>query len=111
MLRETGHHVDTAGSGPEALRKMAGQPYDLMFCDLGMRDMSGWEVIAAVRANDSAIGVVLLTGWGATLSEERVNEYGVDAVLSKPFEMKRILSTVQDVLEKKSARDPLRTQR
>ncbi len=109
MLREVGHEVDTAGNGPEALRKVAAATYDLMFCDLGMRGMSGWDVVAAVRAKDTTMGIVLLTGWGATLSEDRVSEYGVDAVLPKPFEMKRILATVQEVLEKKASGTSSRT--
>jgi PAS domain S-box-containing protein len=98
ILDAGGYTAETAGSGPEGLAKLADRPFDLLFCDLGMREMSGWEVVSAVRAQDAAIGVVLLTGWGATLSEERVAEYGIDAVLNKPFEMRRILETVADVL-------------
>jgi DNA-binding response OmpR family regulator len=74
-----------------------------MFCDLGMREMSGWEVVGAVRARDTSIGIVLLTGWGATLSEDRVSEYGIDAVLGKPFEMEQLLRLVHDVVERRSS--------
>jgi PAS domain S-box-containing protein len=104
ILSASGHKVDTAGSGPTALRLLEDGRYDMIFCDLGMREMSGWEVVAAVRARDTTIGVVLLTGWGATLSEDRISEYGVDAVLNKPFEMERILRTVQEVVERRTLR-------
>ncbi|MFN8177181.1 MAG: ATP-binding protein [bacterium] len=104
ILATAGHHVDTAISGPAALRLLEERRYDLMFCDLGMREMSGWEVVAAVRNVDRTIAIALLTGWGATLSEDRLSEYGIDAVLSKPFEMERILRTVQQVAERKAAK-------
>ena len=104
ILHTAGHHVDVALSGPVALQRLRDGRYDMMFCDLGMREMSGWEVVGAVRAQDPAIGVVLLTGWGATLSQDRVHEYGIDAVLSKPFEMERILATVRKIVAKSAAR-------
>jgi two-component system CheB/CheR fusion protein len=103
ILTTSGHRVDTARSGPAGLSLLAQNNYDLMFCDLGMREMSGWEVVAAVRSRDSAIGIALLTGWGATLASDRLSEYGIDAVLNKPFEMERILRTVQEIMEKKAA--------
>ncbi len=98
ILDAGGFVAETRSNGPDGLRALEARPFDLLFCDLGMKEMSGWEVVSAVRAKDPAIGIVLLTGWGATLSEEKVAEYGIDAVLSKPFEMKKILQTIPDVL-------------
>lgn len=104
ILQEGGCRVQTAGGGEEALAKFAPGEVDLVLCDLGMRDMSGWEVVNAIRSRDSQVGVVLVTGWGATLSEEKVDEYGIDAVLNKPFEMKKMIETVADVLEQRGSR-------
>ncbi|MBZ0270206.1 response regulator, partial [bacterium] len=104
ILDAGGHEVVTAGSGPEGLQRLEEGTFDLMFCDLGMRGMSGWEVVSAVRANDRGIGIVLLTGWGATLSGDKVEEYGIDAVLNKPFEMRRILETVVEITQRSQAR-------
>ncbi len=106
ILQTAGHRVDTVSSGPAALQRLRDARYDLMFCDLGMREMSGWEVVSAVRAQDTAMGVVLLTGWGATLSSDRVQEYGIDAVLNKPFEMEKLLGLVQKVMARRTARTP-----
>jgi PAS domain S-box-containing protein len=99
ILEAAGHAVRSAPSGPEGLRLLETESFDVLFCDLGMREMSGWEVVKAVRAKDPAMGIALLTGWGATLSEEKVAEHGIDAVLNKPFEMKRLLETVARLLE------------
>jgi PAS domain S-box-containing protein len=101
ILTESGYEVRAASSGPQALALFDREAFDLLVCDLGMREMSGWEVVSAVRARDAGLGVVLLTGWGATLSDMKVDAYGIDAVLGKPFEMRKLLTTVADVLEKR----------
>ncbi|GJM43965.1 MAG: hypothetical protein DHS20C21_08070 [Gemmatimonadota bacterium] len=104
ILDAGGHEAVVAPGGVEGLEAHRTGNFDLMFCDLGMRGMSGWEVVSAIRSEDREIGIVLLTGWGATLSEEKVAEYGVDAVLSKPFEMKRILDMVDELRIRKRHR-------
>jgi PAS domain S-box-containing protein len=104
ILRDAGHEIRTATGGPEALAEFERDAFDLLLCDLGMREMSGWEVVSAVRARDTDLGVVLLTGWGATLSADKVRAYGIDAVLAKPFEMRELLETVDEVLGRRLRR-------
>ena len=91
----------TAKSGPVGIEMFQAEPFDLLFCDLGMREMSGWEVVSTLRSHSPNLCVVLLTGWGATLSEDKVREYQISAVLSKPFEMTKLLKTVAQVLDAK----------
>jgi len=101
ILTESGYTVRTAKSGPAGIEMFQAEPFDLLFCDLGMREMSGWEVVSALRSQSPSLCVVLLTGWGATLSEDKVREYQISAVLSKPFEMAKLLKTVAQVLDAK----------
>ncbi|HET9887517.1 MAG TPA: ATP-binding protein, partial [bacterium] len=101
ILTESGYVVKTAKNGPVGIEMFKAEPFDLLFCDLGMREMSGWEVVSALRSRSPNLSVVLLTGWGATLSEEKVREYQISAVLSKPFEMTKLLKTVAQVLDAK----------
>jgi DNA-binding response OmpR family regulator len=61
-------------------------------------------VVKEVRARDATIGIVLLTGWGGTLPEERVAAHGIDAVLNKPFEMKKLLESVGRILDVRDRR-------
>jgi len=98
ILEAHGHRVRSAVSGSEGLELLEQEEFDLLLCDLGMREMTGWEVVRAVRERDDGIGVVLITGWGATLSVEKVADHGIDAVLAKPFQMKKLLETVAEVL-------------
>jgi CheY-like chemotaxis protein/two-component sensor histidine kinase len=104
IFRAHGHEVATADNGARGVELAESAEFDLLFCDLGMREMSGWEVVKAIRARDRAIGVVLLTGWGATLPEDQVADHGIDAVVNKPFEMNRLLTTAAEILEIRDAR-------
>jgi CheY-like chemotaxis protein len=101
ILAEGGYTVVTAQSGPEGLQHLDSGEFDLLFCDLGMREMSGWDVVTLARERVPNLVVVLLTGWGATLSEEKVREHKIDAVLNKPFEMSKMLHTVTTLLERR----------
>ncbi len=102
ILVENGYDVRIAKSGPIGIQLFGERAANLLLCDLGMREMSGWEVVTALRARDPKLAVILLTGWGATLPEEKIREYKIDAVLSKPFEMTKLLQTVAEVLDGKS---------
>lgn len=104
ILVDGGYQVRTAKSGPLGIELFEAERCDLLFCDLGMREMSGWEVVTALRGRDPNLAVILLTGWGATLAEEKIREYRIDAVLSKPFEMAKLLHTVAEVLDSKDER-------
>jgi CheY-like chemotaxis protein len=47
--------------------------------DLGMPEVSGWEV-ASKKTIKSSTQVILMTGWGITLNNEQAQQKGVDVV-------------------------------
>jgi len=98
ILDANGFTVDTARCGSLGLVKLAENRFDLLLCDVGMHEMNGWEVVERVRKTDPVTGVVLVTGWGSTLSEDDARHKGVDAILGKPFEMRTLVGTVERVL-------------
>ena len=94
-LERAGHIVETAGSGNEGIDRFRSASYDVVLSDLGMADVSGWEVARVVR-QEGAPGIVLglVTGWGATISEEMVISHKVSFVLAKPFQVEDLVSRV-----------------
>jgi DNA-binding response OmpR family regulator len=103
VLAAAGHAVDTAISGSDALDMLEVSAYDLVFTDLGMPDMSGWEV--AERINDARPGlpVALVTGWGTALDEGDARKKGVTAIVHKPFEIDELVRVAHQLLSKTSA--------
>lgn len=77
------HSVLCAANGTEALELFLdrAESIDLVLLDLGMPDMSGYEILAAMQITDPDVDVVVVTG--LTPDEERLP--GVRAVLEKPF--------------------------
>jgi DNA-binding response OmpR family regulator len=74
--------------------------YDLVMTDLGMPDMSGWEVANSLRERWPEMPVILVTGWGTALSAEEVENAGIAAVIHKPFEIHELLLTANGVLQR-----------
>ena len=98
MLSECGHVVCVARSGSEAVRRFAESSFDLVFTDLGMPEMSGWEVARSIKELKPGTPVVLLTGWGARVAEDELSESNVDMVLSKPVRMEDLSLAISAVL-------------
>jgi len=95
-----GHSVEIALSGREGLEMSSVSEFDLVMTDLGMPDMSGWEVARTIRAARPHVPVVLVTGWGTTLSPDEVSRSGISAVLHKPFEIRELIEMTHAVLRR-----------
>jgi CheY-like chemotaxis protein len=99
ILSTAEHTVLTAADGAEGLHKLQSDPHiDLVFTDLGLPGMSGYEVAQEMKRLRPDLVVGLVTGWGATLDAEAARAHGVDLVVSKPFRFEQVLSIVDEAL-------------
>ncbi|RMF56112.1 MAG: response regulator, partial [Calditrichaeota bacterium] len=90
-------HVDIAYSGKEALEKARQQQYDLVITDLGMPEISGWEVAREVKKLQPDTKVILVTGWGMQAEEELHQHHYVDSILGKPYDLHNLLTTIEQL--------------
>lgn len=98
-LEESGHVVETASSGGEGIERFRRGTFDAVLSDIGMADVSGWEVARTVRQEGSPRLVLgLVTGWGATISEEMVAAHAVNFVVAKPFDVDDLISKVNQAI-------------
>ena len=70
---------------------------DLVFTDLGMPEMTGWDVARAVRSAGPGCPVVLVTGWAVALEMSDEERRGVDFVLAKPYTVETLRSALAAV--------------
>jgi two-component system, chemotaxis family, chemotaxis protein CheY len=90
-----------AGSGLEAIERLAIEPVDLMVLDLNMPDMHGMEVISFVRRHQSYrnIPIVVLTTKGEEASRAKALEAGANRYLTKPFDPRQLADVVGSLLK------------
>ena len=101
ILASEGHKVVAAANGSEGIEVFKQNTFDLVFSDLGMPDMSGWEVAGEIKSINSTVPVILVTGWNIEITNSENRTDSVDKIIQKPFEVKQVLRTVQEVMEHK----------
>ena len=62
LLKEDGYGVEVAASGEEALEMIRTREYHLVVTDLVMSDVSGLDILSAVKRQDAAVDVIMVTG-------------------------------------------------
>lgn len=83
--------VTTALSGPEALSWFErGERFDLVLCDVGMPQMSGWQVAREIQRIAPATPVWMLTGWANEIGEGDPRRRYVRGVLAKPLDLEEL---------------------
>jgi signal transduction histidine kinase len=86
LLRMEGHDVRVAHDGPAALAAVEADPPDLVFLDIGMPVMNGYDVAQRLRQRPGLdkLTLVAMTGWGQEEDRRRSHEAGFDHHLVKP---------------------------
>jgi PAS domain S-box-containing protein len=99
LLRHLGHTADEAVNGFEGVEKAAATTYDLIFMDLGMPGMDGFEAAQRIRSGPHGAIPMIVALIAHALAEhrERSLEAGMDAYLNKPVnkaDLEKILNGV-----------------
>jgi len=105
FLDLSGHVTRLAHSGREALALVEEFEPHVVFLDIGLPDMSGYDVARALRARSSTLQprLVAVTGWGAEEDRRRAQDAGFDDHLVKPVDTKRVSVLLEQEGEKHSS--------
>jgi CheY-like chemotaxis protein len=103
-----GHTAWTAFDGPEALRLAATHRPDLVFLDIGMPRMTGWQVAAELRKMDgvSSAYLVVISGYGQERDKAHSHDAGCDLHLLKPVPIDVLRQVISDRQQEKRQYDP-----
>jgi len=103
MLLAVDHEVELAGSGQEAVQKLREGSFDLVFTDLAMPEMDGWETARAIRKLSPDVRIVLVTGYGPSTTPPEGEENLVDGIIGKPFDFAQVGSTLNELAVRPAA--------
>jgi signal transduction histidine kinase/ActR/RegA family two-component response regulator len=103
VLISSGHSVDTARSGAEALEKLRlRSDYDVVLCDSNMPGANGWDVARQSSEFASTPEFFIITGWDAQARPAFPPDSRVSAILSKPIGLEDIDRIVETLNLKRS---------
>jgi two-component system CheB/CheR fusion protein len=86
------HEVDVAYTGPSGIAKARASKPEVVFCDIGLPGMDGFEVARAFRADDALSGtrLIALSGYALPEDVQRAREAGFDQHVAKPPSLERL---------------------
>jgi len=99
ILTTGGHEVEVAADGIQGVELFTEKEFDLVFTDLGMPVMSGWQVAEKIKGINRRVPVALITGWNVKVEASEMKDKYVDLVIQKPFEIHHVLRLVQEGME------------
>ena len=104
-LCKAGYRVITAMNGKAAVDSARRDKPQLVLLDLMLPDLSGTEVLKALRADPStrAIPIIMLTACGEEIDRLLGFELGADDYVTKPFSVRELILRVKAVLRRKSS--------
>lgn len=104
-LEAEGCEVVSAQSGEIALalyEQYEGR-FDALFTDIGMPDMSGWELVTEIRKHSQTMPIAIISGRADAISLETKNAVKADWIVAKPFDIDKICNLAQEITQRKNA--------
>ena len=103
-FRFEGYQTLSATGGKEGLALALREIPDLILLDVMMPEMSGWDVLRALRQKGLDVPVIMLTARGEEVDRVLGLELGADDYVTKPFSLRELLARVRAVLRRPGPR-------
>jgi len=113
MLAKIGYHSNSAGNGVEALKALAEKYYDIVFMDIQMPVMDGYEATRQIRNRlastlNPEVIIIAMTAHALKRDRDRCLEAGMDDFLTKPVRLKELNEIMNRTLTRLQA-DPAKS--
>ncbi|MBI4270439.1 MAG: response regulator [Candidatus Rokubacteria bacterium] len=108
VLTAKGFTVETAATGAESLERLRHHAFDAAIVDITLPDVSGLELLRALRAEAPALEVVFITGEGTLQTAIEAIDGAAFAYLTKPIEMEHLLAVLRRAIERRRLTQALR---
>jgi CheY-like chemotaxis protein len=98
LLSVDGHEIATAYDGASALASAESARPDVVLLDIGLPDITGYEVARRLRALEDGdrMTIVAISGWGQARDKQLAFDSGFDAHLTKPADPSQVRALLRD---------------
>lgn len=100
ILTYEDYQTDVAKDGPEGLKKIEEDFYDLVLCDVKMPKMDGLELLEKTKKIDSEIPFIMISGHGTFETAIEATKKGAYDFISKPPDLNKLLITIRNAMER-----------
>jgi two-component system NtrC family response regulator/two-component system response regulator AtoC len=97
-LEKAGYEIELFSNGPDCLKALGRKP-SIVCLDMQMPGMDGMEVLKEIKAQDSKLGVIMVTSNNDVDTAVQALKLGAADYIIKPADREKILATVKDTLE------------
>ena len=104
VLKDRGHQITMAGSGPEALKLLEEKDHAVVLTDLRMKGMLGTELLTEIRRLYPDIGVILMTAFGSVDTAVEAMKRGASDYLTKPVKNEELVRVVERAIREAALR-------
>jgi DNA-binding NtrC family response regulator len=96
------YHLKIASTGAEALASLNDPEIAMVMLDINLPDFSGFDVLGKIKEVNSSLPVVVMTGFISTEAAIEAMKMGAYEFVTKPFDFDRMVSLVNQVMQKSS---------
>ena len=101
ILEDKGYNVVTADNGYQAIEAVRKTHFDVVFMDIKMPGINGVQTFREVKKIDPEATVIMMTAYSVEDLVKEALEEGAYAIVYKPFDMDRIIATIEELLHEK----------
>lgn len=105
ILQSEGHQTVAVDNSLKGLELFEKEDFGIVFTDLSMPEISGWEVADKLRSLSPEVVIIMVTGWGTQVESNKLKEHKVDFLMTKPFEIKKLFELFKKAQKIKKDRE------
>lgn len=106
-LKKQGYQVTSAESGERMLELLKNNEFDIVFLDINMKPMDGFECLEKAKKIKKDLPVVMLTAQVNELRQLKAEQLGADGFYYKGLANKHIINSINGILKRKKTDKPL----
>lgn len=99
-LKAQGYTVKTVDNGIKMIEVLKNEMFDIMFLDINMHPMDGFECLKIAKEIKPEMPVIMLTAYADTTKEDRARELGAESLFYKGLEFTHAVRAIRSVLGK-----------